>query len=37
MSAAEQSDPDRRVQDRIYGLGEDEISYQDIQCLPKTA
>ena len=24
-------DPDRRVQDRIYGLGEDEIGYQDIQ------
>src|SRR6056300_2114810 len=26
-------DPDRRVQDRIYGLGEDEIGYQDIQVL----
>lgn len=26
-------DPDRRVQDRIYGLNKDEIGYQDIQML----
>jgi hypothetical protein len=26
-------DPDRRVQDRIFGLGPDEIGYQEIQSL----
>ena len=30
-------DPDRRVQDRIYGLGVDEIGYQDIQVFTQNA